>query len=197
MEDKTIDKNKKYPPMENLADAGKKSSARNGLLKLKRIRDEMFKKKHQSLKEEEENKQNQEEATPETTEIKDKTEETDGKFKTIQCNSIYVNLFLFLATANNTDDKKDEINFAEQKKDDKDGATSSHSSSDTTSEASGDSTDSEAAKDKRKQSSSSRKNNEVINDLISQFKSLERPDWQNVSLTKKSGAMVIAYLAAI
>ena len=95
LEDKTIDKNKKYPPMENLADAGKKSSARNGLLKLKRIRDEMFKKKHQSLKEEEENKQNQEEATPETTEIKDKTEETDGNFKTIQYNPIYVNLLLF------------------------------------------------------------------------------------------------------
>ena len=90
LEDKTIDKNKKYPPMENLADAGKKSSARNGLLKLKRIRDEMFKKKHQSLKEEEENKQNQEEATPETTEIKDKTEETDGNFKTIQCNPILI-----------------------------------------------------------------------------------------------------------
>ena len=79
LEDKTIDKNKKYPPMENLTDAGKKSSARNGLLRLKRMRDEMFKKKHQSLKEEEENKQNQEEASPETTEIKDKTEETDGK----------------------------------------------------------------------------------------------------------------------
>ena len=60
MEDKTIDKNKKYPPMENLTDAGKKSSARSGLQKLKRIRDEMFKKRHQSLKEEDENKQNQE-----------------------------------------------------------------------------------------------------------------------------------------
>ena len=111
--------------------------------------------------------------------------------------SFHINLIFVPATANNTDDKKDEINFAEQKKEDKDGATSSHSSSDTTSEASGDSTDSEAAKDKRKQSSSSRKNNEVINDLISQFKSLERPNWQNVSLAKKSGAMVIALLTAI
>ena len=46
--------------MENLTDAGKKSSARSGLQKLKRIRDEMFKKRHQSLKEEDENKQNQE-----------------------------------------------------------------------------------------------------------------------------------------
>ena len=47
--------------MENLTDAGKKSSARSGLNKLKRIRDEMFKKKHQSLKEDDEaNKENQE-----------------------------------------------------------------------------------------------------------------------------------------
>ena len=55
--------------MENLTDAGKKSSARSGLNKLKRIRDEMFKKKHQSLKEDDEaNKENQDTVTGTVTE---------------------------------------------------------------------------------------------------------------------------------
>lgn len=51
LDDKTIDKNKKFAPMENLTDAGKPK--KSGLARLKRIRDEMFGKKHQTLKEEE------------------------------------------------------------------------------------------------------------------------------------------------
>ena len=51
LDDKTIDKNKKFAPMENLTDAGNRPK-RSGLARLKRIRDEMFRKKHQTLKEE-------------------------------------------------------------------------------------------------------------------------------------------------
>ena len=69
------------------------------------------------------------------------------------------------------------------------------SSSESSSEGSGSSSESDV-KDKaeRKQSntSSSTRKNEVINELIAQFKSLERPDWHNVSFPpSKSPLMVI------
>ena len=51
LNDKTIDKNKKFAPMENLTDAGNRPK-RSGLARLKRIRDEILRKKHQTLKEE-------------------------------------------------------------------------------------------------------------------------------------------------
>ena len=52
LDDKTIDKNKKFAPMENLTDAAKTKPKGSGFARFKRIRDEMFRKKHQTLKEE-------------------------------------------------------------------------------------------------------------------------------------------------
>ena len=69
------------------------------------------------------------------------------------------------------------------------------SSSESSSEGSGSSSESDAVKDKaeRKQSntSSSTRKNEVINELIAQFKSLERPDWHNVSFPSKSPLLMV------
>ena len=68
------------------------------------------------------------------------------------------------------------------------------SSSESSSEGSGSSSESDV-KDKaeRKQSntSSSTRKNEVINELIAQFKSLERPDWHNVSFPSKSPLLMV------
>ena len=88
-----------------------------------------------------------------------------------------------------TEKKEGDIDFEEQKKDDKDSSTQSSESGSGSESGSSSETESKAKSD-RKQSSSSRKN-EVIDELINQFKSLERPNWKNVSLPLKSTTMVI------
>lgn len=141
LEDKTIDHNKKYPPMNDLTDAGKRSNTRSGLNRLKRIRDEMFKKKHQTLKEDGEPAK---EDTPDAaqaaaTEVT-ATEEADKE-------------------QTKTDE---EMNFEEQKND----ADSTQSSTESTSEATGSSSESDKAEDKaaaeRKHSNSSAKKEVLI-----------------------------------
>ena len=94
-----------------------------------------------------------------------------------------------------TEKKEGDIDFEEQKKDDKDSSTQSSESGSGSESGSSSETESKAAKSDRKQSSSSRKN-EVIDELINQFKSLERPNWKNVSLPLKSTTMVIGHFRA-
>ena len=134
LDDKTIDKNKKFPNMENLTETEPKKS---GWTRFKELRDTVFKRKHQTLKEEE---------PKEMTETETKTEgETENK-----------------EDENNedTENKEGEIDFDEKKKD-KDGTETSESST----EASSSSTESDKSEDKkveRKSSSNSRKGEVII-----------------------------------
>ncbi len=142
LDDKTIDKNKKFAPMENLTDAGKPK--KGGLARLKRIRDEMFKKKHQTLKEEE---------VKETEEAKEMNEIESGAGAT--------------GDEAKKDDKEenengDKLDCDEQKakKDDKDKETetqqSSTESSTTTTESSTETSESEDKNDRKVSNASSK-----------------------------------------
>ena len=134
LDDKTIDKNKKFPNMENLTETEPKKS---GWTRFKELRDTVFKRKHQTLKEEE---------PKEMTETETKTEgETENKED---------------ENGEDTENKEGEIDFDEKKKD-KDGTETSESST----EASSSSTESDKSEDKkveRKSSSNSRKGEVVI-----------------------------------
>ncbi len=136
LEDKTIDKNKKYPPMENLTNAGKKSSSRSGLARLRRIKDEMFKRKHQTLKEDESKENTTEEEGGKKDE--ENKEETDG--------------------AKGGDD---EINFEEKKNDNNSDESTTQSSTEATSETAS-SSEAEKPEVERKQSNSSRTEVDIL-----------------------------------
>ena len=135
LDDKTIDKNKKFPNMENLTETEPKKS---GWTRFKELRDTVFKRKHQTLKEEEPKEMTETETKTEG-ETENKEGENDGE---------------------DTENKEGEIDFDEKKKD-KDGTETSESST----EASSSSTESDKSEDKkveRKSSSNSRKGEVII-----------------------------------
>ena len=136
LDDKTIDKNKKFPNMENLTETESKKS---GWTRFKELRDTVFKRKHQTLKEEE-----PKEMTETETKTEGENENKDGDD----------------AEGAGGETKDGDIDFEEKKKD-KDGSDSSESST----EASTSSTESDKSEDKkveRKSSSNSRKGEVII-----------------------------------
>ena len=124
LDDKTIDKNKKFPNMENLTETESKKS---GWTRFKELRDTVFKRKHQTLKEEE-----PKEMTETETKTEDENKETEN---------------------GENDESKDDIDFDEKKKDGTE--TSESSTEDSTSSTESDK--SEEKKVERKSSSNSRK----------------------------------------
>ena len=136
LDDKTIDKNKKFPNMENLTETESKKS---GWTRFKELRDTVFKRKHQTLKEEEPKEMTETETKTEGENENKEDENAEG--------------------GANGETKDGDIDFEEKKKD-KDGSDTSESST----EASTSSTESDKSEDKkveRKSSSNSRKG-EVI-----------------------------------
>ena len=135
LDDKTIDKNKKFPNMENLTETESKKS---GWTRFKELRDTVFKRKHQTLKEEE-----PKEMTETETKTEGENENKDGDD----------------AEGAGGETKDGDIDFEEKKKD-KDGSDTSESST----EASTSSTESDKSEDKKveRKSSSNSKKGEVI-----------------------------------
>ena len=130
LDDKTIDKNKKFAPMENLTDAG--NTKKSGLARFKRIRDEIFRKKHQTLKEED---------AKEVTEIVEKTDEDkkeDGEQTDKKNDDENLNF-----------DEQKEKNEEEGKKKDED-ANGTQSSTESSTESSTSSSESDKSEGKKK-----------------------------------------------
>ena len=137
LDDKTIDKNKKFPNMENLTETESKKS---GWTRFKELRDTVFKRKHQTLKEEEPKEMTETETKTEGENENKEDENAEG--------------------GANGETKDGDIDFEEKKKDSE--------TSESSTEASSSSTESDKSEDKkveRKSSSNSRKG-EVIMSLI-------------------------------